>query len=110
MDTAFDSRTTAVRPGNDLLQNKLGSNRVLDIDISFEDFYSGDGVISSIQNIEAAFCVKEVWTELSKYNESHEIYFGVLPFALADLHWQMPGARPPKGPDSFVLTYKIFEM
>ena len=31
--------------------------------------------------------------------------------ALADLHWQMPGARPPpKGPDSFILTYKIFEM
>ena len=29
---------------------------------------------------------------------------------LADLHWQMPGARPPpQGPDSFVLTYKIFE-
>ena len=28
--------------------------------------------------------------------------------ALADLHWRMPGARPPKGLDSFVLTYKIF--
>ena len=29
--------------------------------------------------------------------------------ALADLHSKMPGARPPKGPDSFVLIYKIFE-
>ena len=29
--------------------------------------------------------------------------------SLADLHWQMPGAHPPKGPDSFILTYKIFE-
>ena len=27
---------------------------------------------------------------------------------LADLG-DMPGARPPKGPGSFVLTYKIFE-
>ena len=27
---------------------------------------------------------------------------------LADLPWQVPNARPPKGLDSFVLTYKIF--
>ena len=29
--------------------------------------------------------------------------------ALADLEGGVPGTRPPKGPDSFVLTYKIFE-
>ena len=28
---------------------------------------------------------------------------------LADLEGGVPGARPPKGPDSFVFTYKIFE-
>ena len=32
----------------------------------------------------------------------------LLYLALADLGG-VPGARPPKGPDSFVSTYKIFE-
>ena len=29
--------------------------------------------------------------------------------SLADLEGGVPGARPPKGQDSFVLTYKILE-
>ena len=29
---------------------------------------------------------------------------------LADLGGGVPGARSPKGPDSLVLTYKIFEI
>ena len=29
--------------------------------------------------------------------------------ALADLEGGMPGTQPPKSPDSFVLTYNIFE-
>ena len=41
-------------------------------------------------------------------SRTHSMLLKVESYALADLGG-VPGARPPKGPDSFVLTYKIFE-
>ena len=64
-DTAFDSRMD--RTGNMLLAEMLGSSHVLDLDISFSDYLSGDGIVSFIQHITAAYCVKEVWPTLSEY-------------------------------------------
>ena len=50
------------------------------------------------------------------YKEFHVLTVPTFPplqnsmiFPLADLEGGMPGARTPKGPNSFILTYKIFE-
>ena len=50
------------------------------------------------------------WLKIeADYKISYNTMFTNMPVTFANLGG-MPSARPPKGPDSFVSTYKIFEV